>query len=357
MDPVGTVEYHTAGEPFRIAVSGIPPIDGATVLERRQTASASAEIDAYRQLLVREPRGHADMYGCFPVPPNDDGAHLGVLFWHKDGYSTACGHGTIALGAWAVESGRVPAPETGVADVVIDVPSGRVTAHVHLDGGVVTRVGFENVGASVLAREVRVETAAGPLRVDLSYGGAIYASLPASEAGLAVVPDDLDRLVALGRQIRDALNATEVSAFPSEPRLGGVYGVIWYDELGATADGGPHQRNVTVFADGEVDRSPCGSGTSARLALLVADGRIAVGQTMRHDSIIGTTFEAHVLAPRGPDTDPAVVATQIDGIAYKTGEATFVLDSRDAHGTGFLLRCPPGRRGLDRAPDHQKGRP
>ena len=137
---VATVDYHTAGEPFRIVLDGAPDIEGATILERREFASRTASVDAYRQLLVQEPRGHADMYGCFLVPPDDDGAHLGVLFWHKDGYSTACGHGTIALGAWAVESGRVPSPPTGVTDVVIDVPSGRVTAHVTtVDGAVDAR--------------------------------------------------------------------------------------------------------------------------------------------------------------------------------------------------------------------------
>ena len=123
---VSTVDYHTAGEPFRIVLAGVPEIEGASVLERREVASGSADIDAYRQLLVKEPRGHADMYGCFLVPADDEGAHFGALFWHKDGYSTACGHGTIALGAWAVESGRVASQPNGVADVVIDVPSGRV---------------------------------------------------------------------------------------------------------------------------------------------------------------------------------------------------------------------------------------
>jgi proline racemase len=289
----------------------------------------------FRKLLVNEPSGHADMYGCFLVPPNDEGAHLGVLFWHKDGYSTACGHGTIALGAWAVESGRVASPATGVTDVVIDVPSGRVTARVTTESGAVTRVAFRNVGAYVLGRGVAVETSRGTLLVDISYGGAIYASLPAAAAGLAVRPRDHDDLVALGREIRRTLNATEWAEHPTDARMSGIYGVIWFDEVGASPDGGPDQRNVTVFADGEVDRSPCGSGTSARLALLSADGKIAVGQTMLHDSIIGTRFEGRLL---GANDESSVVFTEIDGIAFKTGESTFILDPRDELGTGFLLR-------------------
>ena len=335
---VSTVDYHTAGEPFRIVLAGVPDIEGASVLERREVASASPEIDAYRELLVREPRGHADMYGCFLVPANDEGADFGVLFWHKDGYSTACGHGTIALGAWAIESGRVASQPTGVADVVIDVPSGRVTARVTTEAGVVTRVAFENVGAYVIGRGVPVETSRGPLAVDLSYGGAIYASLPAASAGLSVAPEHHNDLVAVGREIKWSLNATEWAVHPSDQRLGGIYGVIWYDDLGVAPDGGPHQRNVTVFADGEVDRSPCGSGTSARLALLHADGRIAPGQTMIHDSIIGSRFAGRVLDVTGGDGPAAAVSTEVRGEAFKTAECTFVLDRHDQLGTGFLLR-------------------
>jgi len=282
---------------------------------------------------VCEPRGHADMYGCFLVPPDDDGAHLGVLFWHKDGYSTACGHGTIALGAWAVHSGRVPAKPDGDTDVVLDVPSGRVTARVSCVAGVVARVTFRNVGAYVLGRDVEVPTAHGPVRADLSYGGAIYASLPASSAGLAVVPEHYAQLVALGREITRTLNTTTWAAHPSDARLGGVYATMLYDDLGRT-DAGPHQRNLTVFADGQADRSPCGSGTSARLALLAADGRIADGEVFTHDSIVGTAFLGRVV---GADTDGSLT-TEVEGMAYRTAECEFTLDPSDALGTGFTLR-------------------
>ena len=157
MQEIGATDYHTAGEPFRIVVAGAPSIPGGSVRERRERAAASEEVERVRRLLCHEPRGHADMYGCFLVPPDDDGADLGVLFWHKDGYSTACGHGTIALGAWAVESGLVAAPADGAVDVTIDVPSGRVVARVDCRGGEVSRVAFRNVPAFVIARGVRVE--------------------------------------------------------------------------------------------------------------------------------------------------------------------------------------------------------
>ncbi|HEX5115293.1 MAG TPA: proline racemase family protein [Pseudonocardiaceae bacterium] len=319
MDAVQVVDYHTAGEPFRIVVSGAPDIVGDTVLARREFARGSADVDAVRRLLVSEPRGHADMYGCFVVPADDAGAHFGVLFWHQDGYSTACGHGTIALGVWAVTTGRVPASPDGVTDVVIDVPSGRVVARVSRAGGVVTGVSFRNVAAYPVARGVEVTTPRGPARVDVSYGGALYASLDAASVGLTVVPEHHAALVATGRAVKAALRDSPHARHPEDSRLDGIYGTILYDDLG-TDGTGPHQRNVTVFADGQVDRSPCGSGTSARLALLAADGRITTGQALRHDSIVGTTFLGRVVEHTVAAGRPAVV-TEIEGNAYRTGTA------------------------------------
>jgi proline racemase len=334
--PVRTVDYHTAGEPFRIVTEGGPRIDGATVAERRVCAQSDPEVDTVRQLLVREPRGHADMYGCFLVPPDDDGARFGVLFWHKDGFSTACGHGTIALGAWAVHSGLVTAAPDGDTDVVMDVPSGRVTARVSCAGGEVRRVTFRNVGSYVLGRGVRVPFGSGTVRVDVGYGGAIYASVPASAVGLTVTPERYSQLIVAGREIKRALNRTEWSRHPTDRRLDGVYGTILYDDLGDTPDG-PRQRNVTVFADGEVDRSPCGSGTSARLALLADEGRIGPGRVLTHESIVGTTFLGRVSGTGTVAGRPAVT-TEIEGMAYRTGESTFHLDPADPLGTGFVLR-------------------
>jgi len=331
-----TTDYHTAGEPFRIVTAGAPALDGATVRERREDARRSAEAETVRRLLCHEPRGHADMYGCLLVPPDDGGAHLGALFWHKDGWSTACGHGTIALGAWAVESGLVDAAADGETEVAIDVPSGRVVARVRRADGGVAGVTFRNVPAYVLARDVPVETARGRLAVDVAYGGAIYASVPAAAAGLAVSPEHYAELIALGREVRAALEGTPAARHPTDDRLSGIYGTIIHDELGET-DEGPHQRNVTVFADGEVDRSPCGSGTSARVALLHADGRLSGSAVLRHDSIVGTTFRARAVAVVAADGHDAVV-TEVEGEAYRTGEHRFVLDPRDPLGTGFVLR-------------------
>jgi proline racemase len=321
---VVTTDYHTAGEPFRIVVGGAPEIPGDSVRARRETAAASEAIDRVRRLLCHEPRGHADMYGCFVVPPDDDGADFGVLFWHKDGYSTACGHGTIALGAWAVESGRVAAPDDGEVDVVIDVPSGRVTARVRCAAGAVAGVAFRNVPVSVRAREVE----AGGVRADVAWGGAYYAYVPAAAVGLRVAAEQLPELIAAGRGVKASLDGTRVSRHPDDARLSGIYGTVLYERVGPR-----HHRNVVVFADGEVDRSPTGSATSARTALLLADGEIAIGESWRNDSIVGTTFTARAL-----DKVDDGVLTEVTGTAFRTGEHRFVLDPRDGLGTGFVLR-------------------
>jgi proline racemase len=321
---IAATDYHTAGEPFRIVAEETVEIPGESVLGRRERASASDEVDRVRRLLCHEPRGHADMYGCFIVPPDDDGADVGVLFWHKDGYSTACGHGTIALGTWAVESGRVEAPFDGDVDVTIDVPSGRVVARVVCRAGAVERVAFRNVPAYVIARGV----AAGDARVDVAYGGAIYAFVPAARLGLPISVEALPDLIRAGREIKAALEGTDVAVHPDDPRLSGIYGTVIHEELRRG-----HHRNVVIFADGEVDRSPTGSATSARTALLADDGALDEGASWRNDSVIGTSFRARVVG-----RDARGVLTEVEGRAFRTGEHRFVLDPRDDLGTGFVLR-------------------
>jgi proline racemase len=341
-DPVvvETVDYHTAGEPFRIVRTGLPTVAGDTVAERRAiaigaggnaTAPRRGPLDDIRLLLTHEPRGHAGMYGGFVVPPDDDEAHLGVLFWHKDGYSTACGHGTIALGAWAVDSGLVAAPDDGIARVRIDVPSGRVTAAVRRRAGRTTDVTFRNVPTRIAARKIPVSTSRGTAYVDLAHSGACYASVDATTLGLTVTADVLPELAATGREIRAALADEPATRHPDDPMLSGVYGVILYEDLPPTASG-PSQRNVTVFADGQIDRSPCGSGTSARLALLAEGGRLGPDDELRHESITGTVFTGRLAG-----SHPLGMLTEVTGTAHRTGEHRFLLYADDTLGTGFLL--------------------
>ena len=336
MMEIATTDYHTGGEPFRIVTGGVPELDGASVLERRRWASD--HLDHIRRLLVNEPRGHADMYGAFVTPPDDEGADLGVVFFHNEGYSTACGHGTIALVTWAIDSGRVEVPAGArEAFVTVDVPSGRLACVARLDErGRVDAVRFRNVPSFVLARDVAVETSRGPLDLDIAFGGAFYGSLEVRTAGLSVSPAALPELIALQRELRPVLDRSIEMVHPEEPELRGLYGIIFWQPIDDEAR--LAQRNVTVFADGEVDRSPCGSGTSARLAILHDRGEIAAGQTFPHRSIVDSAFDARVTGT-GPVIGgyPSVV-TEVEGSAFATGRHTFTLDARDPLGAGFLLR-------------------
>jgi proline racemase len=316
--PVTVVDYHTAGEPFRIVTGGVEPLRGETILDKRR--DALERLDHVRRLLVNEPRGHADMYGCHVVAPNDGDADLGVVFFQNAGYSTACGHGTIALVTWAIDEGIVERRD-GETRVVVDVPSGRLETWAQVEDGKVRSVRFRNVPAFVWATGLR----AVGVEVDVAFGGAFYASCRER-----VEPRELPRLIELGRAIKRELEAAHEIVHPREPELRDVYGVIFFQ-----AEGGEPftQRNVTVFADGEVDRSPCGSGTSARLALLDAAGELPTGDVLRHLSIVGTEFRGRVVR----QTDDGVV-TEVEGSAFRTGSATFTLDADDELGTGFLLR-------------------
>jgi proline racemase len=337
MRRISTVDYHTAGEPFRIVADPPVEIEGATVAERRVFAIGDPDVDRLRRLLCFEPRGHADMYGGFVVPPDDDGAHLGVLFWHKDGFSTACGHGTMALGAWAIDSDLVPAVSSGATEVRIDVPSGRVTARVHRSGDRTTAIDFVNVPSYALHRQVPVSTSRGEVVVDIGFGGAIYAYLDAASIGLTVTPDRYAELIAVGREIKWLLNDADVARHPTDDSLSGIYGTIIVEELGTDDAGNPHERNVAIFADGEVDRSPCGSGTAARVALLASSGRLGPDKELVNDSIVGTRFRARISTSVTVDGREAVVP-EVTGMAYRTGEHTFVLDPDDPLGEGFVLR-------------------
>jgi proline racemase len=335
---IDTVDYHTGGEPFRIIVGGVPPLEGATILERRRFAHE--HLDHVRRFLVHEPRGHADMYGCHVVPPNDAGADLGVVFFHNEGYSTACGHGTIALVTWALESGVLPMTGAETA-VTVDVPSGRLAcvARCDVEARRVASVRFTNVPSFVLATRVTLPTSRGPVTVAVAYGGAFYGSADVRSLGLAVDKASLATLIDLQRELRPALDAALDDDHPDEPELRGIYGITWWqDEPPAPGDDAAlTQRNVTVFADGEVDRSPCGSGTSARLALLHAAGRLRTGETLRHRSIVDSVFTGRVTGETAVASRPAVI-TEVEGTAHLAGRSHFVLDPTDPLGTGFLLR-------------------
>ena len=302
------------------------------MLEKRRYARE--KLDRVRRLVVHEPRGHADMYGCFVTEPVDGGADLGVLFFHNAGYSTACGHGTIALATAALETGMLPSTERET-ELVLDVPSGRLPVLVTVTDGRVGRVRFRNVPSFVYAERLSAETSGGTVVADVAYGGAFYAFVDAAEIGLPVEPANLTAFIELGREIKRSLEASHDVVHPLEPELRDVYGVVFFQQ--EAREPVLHERNVAIFADGEVDRSPCGSGTSARLALLASSGALAPGEPFVNASIIGTEFEARVVDATEV-ADFAAVLTEVSGSAHLTGVHQFVHEPEDPLGTGFLLR-------------------
>lgn len=329
------VDYHTAGEPFRIVT--LPwALPGDTVVARRMSALDDDDTQLLRRSLCHEPRGHADMYGGFIVPPDDADAHFGVLFWHKDGFSTACGHGTIALGAWAVQNKLVDSDPDGVTEVVIDVPSGRVRALVRSVGGEVQDIDFVSVPSHTKALDIRVETSQGAVNCDLGFGGAIYAHVNAADLGLEVVPENLNRFIELGREIQGVLNESAHTLHNEDDSMREIYGTIFYEDHGKVAST-LTQRNVTIFADGQVDRSPCGSGTASRVAVLHSRGLLTEGDQLEHQSIIGSHFSA-VFTRSSATGDTVEVVPTITGTARITGRHEFVFDPQDDLVSGFVLR-------------------
>lgn len=333
---VRAVDYHTGGQPLRIVVDGAPDIPGANVAERRKHAQESTEIDAFRKALCWEPRGHADMYGCYLFPADSESADFGTVFFHADGYPPSCGHGTMALGVFAVESGMVGSVPDGVTTVTIEVPAGRAVARVRQKNGAVTGVWLDKGASYPVALAVPVETSIGCVTVDLAFSGALFACVAASEFGLSVEAQHSGRLADFGREIRSLLNAGDKVHHPEDDRLDGVFGVVFYDDLGDT-ETGPHQRSVNVFNDGWIDRSPCGSATGARLALLARSGRLAHGSQLTQESIIGTRFTARAL-PHPDGGYPHAIGTEIEGMAHRTGEHAFTINPNDPLVSGFLLR-------------------
>jgi len=330
---VTAIDAHAGGEPLRIVTAGgggVPHLPGATLLERR--AYLREHHDDLRRFLLWEPRGHADMYGAVVTPPDDETADYGVIFLTNEGYSTMCGHGIIALTTVLIETGTFPVAGDE-ATITYDTPAGLVRAWAALQEGSVVEVRFRNVPAFRLAAGIEVETSVGVIRADVAFGGAWYADVGAAALGVRVVPGEAARLVALGMEVKRAVDAAIDVVHPERPDLAGLYGtIITAPAESSDADG----RNFTVYADGAIDRSPCGTGTSARLACLAADGVVATGDRFVHESIVGSVFSGRIVKTATVGDFPGAV-TEIGGRGHITGFHTFTMDPDDVLKEGFLL--------------------
>jgi proline racemase len=352
-----TIDAHTAGEPLRLIVDGFPPVQGTSMLEKREWVRENC--DDLRTALMLEPRGHADMYGALLTVPERPDSDAGVLFMHNEGYSTMCGHGVIAVVTIALERGLL-VPRNRDA-VVLDTPAGPVRARATLspreggdsgatpdgslrertggigertaDGGRrVSSVSFANVPAFVLHPAVPVRLGPRTVHADVAFGGAFYAIVDSEAAGIPVLPERLPELRRAGMDIKAAVESAVRVVHPEEPRLQGIYGTIFTAPAGDAAD----LRNVTIFADAEVDRSPCGTGTCAVMAVLAGMGLLGPDHTFVHESIIGTRFKGRIVRETLVAEMEAIVP-EIEGDAWITGEHVFLIDERDPLRHGFRL--------------------
>ncbi len=329
---LSVIDYHTEGEPMRIVVGGVDAVPGATLMERSEYLAAHG-----RDLLgftLYEPRGHAAMCGAILTEPVAPEADAGVLFIEPLGPVHMCGHGAIALGAMLVESGRVAAAPDGDATVTLETPAGLVACRVRVQAGRPTSVTIRNVPAFSVALDRTVEIAGlGAVRFDLAYGGHFYALVEAAPLGLTLDPKEAPRLVEIGERIRLAIEATVPLVHPAMPAARGLLYIQFY-EPARRPDA--RYRNAVVVAPAGLDRSPCGTGTSARLANLHARGRLAVGEAFGHESIIGSLFIGRI-AGLTRVAGTAAVVPEITGRAWMTGRSTLTLDPSDPFPGGFLL--------------------
>src|SRR5215468_1541776 len=329
---ITTIDAHAEGEPFRVITSGFPELPGDTILARRRYAKA--HYDYLRTALMWEPRGHADMYGCIVTPPVTPGADAGVLFIHNEGFSTMCGHGVIGFTTVALETGMflMSEPETTLR---IDTPAGLVTARGRVSDGRVKSVYFHNVPSFVLELDAIVDApGVGRTRYDLAFGGAFYAYVKAEDVGLTCSPEDYRRLIEVGMAIKRAVMASRAVPHPFEEDLSFLYGVIF---IGPAPNANYHSRNVCVFAEGEVDRSPTGTGVSGRLAIHHARGEIGAGEPIVIESVIGSRFTGSVAGTTTFGPYNAIIP-EVEGTARITGRHEFMIDPDDELRNGFLLR-------------------
>lgn len=327
---IRTLDMHTGGEPLRIIIDGLPRIEGRTVLEKRRYFRQ--HCDRVRTRVILEPRGHADMYGAVVTPSAD--ADLDVFFLHNEGYSTMCGHAVIAL-TTLIGGSRAAQIGNGTTKITMNVPAGRIDARAVIQDGEVREVSFRNVASFLYLKDEEVDVPGlGLVRFDVAYGGAFYAVVEAAPLGLAMTGQEYARLIDYGQRIKRAVMDRHAITHPFEPDLSFLYGTIF---TGPSHVSGMHSRNVCVFADGEVDRSPTGSGVSARAALLDAKGELPLNEWITVESIVGSTMTVRAVERLafGPY---AAIVPEVGGTAFLTGRSEFWFDPADPLRDGFFLR-------------------
>lgn len=323
---ITTIDMHCGGEPLRVIIDGLPPLEGTTVLEKRRYFRE--HYDYIRTGLMWEPRGHADMYGAVITPSAD--ADLDLFFLHNEGYSTMCGHATIAITKLVIETGLVNKQE-----ITINVPAGRLHARAKVEGGKVLETSFRNVPSFLYLRDEQVEVPElGVVSFDIAYGGAFYAFVEADRVGLQLTPQHHLGLIDCGRRIKRAVMSQFPIIHPFEPDLSFLYGTIF---TGPASEPDHHSRNVCIFAEGELDRSATGSGVSARAALHHAKGELGLNKRVTIESILGSTMSVEVVDVTRFGPYDAVIP-EVSGTASIIGRNEFFFDPEDPFSSGFIIR-------------------
>lgn len=325
-----TVDLHTGGEPLRVFTKGLPPIQGKTILEKRRYFKNN--LDSIRTGTMWEPRGHADMYGAVVTEPLNEGSDFGTFFLHNEGYSTMCGHAIIALVKLMHDTGILITKNN---EYSIDAPPGLIRAKAVVENGIAIRTIFKNVPSFVLAANKQVEVPGiGTVKFDIAFGGAFYAFVDADSIGIGLEAQDYNQLIDWGKKIKKAVMENFEIKHPFEDDLSFLYGTIF---TGKAKNTNHHSRNVCIFAEGEVDRSPTGSGVSARAAIHSLKNNLKVGEEITIESILDTTMTVKVVEETTFGSYKAVIP-EVSGTANITGKNEFWFDPEDELRDGFIFR-------------------
>jgi len=325
------IDSHTAGEPTRIIIGGIPNIKGSSMPEKK--AYLEKHLDHIRTAVMLEPRGHNDMFGSILVAPTNKEADFGIIFMDGGGYLNMCGHGTIGAVTAAIETGMVDMVEP-VTKVVLEAPAGIIRAEANVENKKVKSVAFVNVPAFLYKKDQVVNLDGKDIKFDISFGGSFFAIVHAGQFGLEIKPENTSKLTEAALKLRDKINSTIEIAHPTLSHIKTVDLVEIYDK---PTHPEANYKNVVIFGQGQVDRSPCGTGTSAKLATLHAKGEIKEGEKFVYESILGTLFYGEIVGTTKVGEYNAVLP-KIAGSAYITGFNHFVIDETDPVKYGFVLK-------------------
>lgn len=328
---IHAIDSHTMGEPTRILVSGIPTIKGKTMYEKK--VYLEQNMDYIRTAIMHEPRGHRNMFGSIITQPTNEDVDLGIIFMDGGGYLNMCGHGSIGAATVAVETGMVQVTEP-YTNLVLEAPAGLINAKVLVENGKAKEVSIVNVPSFLYQADLEINLpGVGSLVVDIAFGGSFFALVKAEDLLIEIDPENAPKLIKYGLEIKDIINRTVKIEHPT---LQHIKTVDLIEIYGPAKNPAANLQNVVIFGDGQIDRSPCGTGTSAKIATLYAKGKLALQQSFVYESITGTLFKGKALEETRLGRFKAIVP-EITGSAYITGFNHFVFDEQDPLKYGFII--------------------